>query len=116
MNHNIEAYLDGSLDAEAHAAFEKQLAGDPALRQAVEAARQLRLGNALCRGRRGGCWRETRIRSKSLRALRKRRCAPSLGIALLELRVRDFGFGLLEKPRAGRSDARGSGFCLVEET
>lgn len=42
MNYNIEAYLDGSLDAEAHAAFEKQLAGDPALRQAVEAARQVR--------------------------------------------------------------------------
>lgn len=42
MNHDIEAYLDGALDAEARQAFEKQLSGDPALQQAVAAARQVR--------------------------------------------------------------------------
>lgn len=42
MNHNIEAYLDGSLDPQAHADFEAQLARDTALRDAVATARHLR--------------------------------------------------------------------------
>lgn len=42
MNHDIEAYLDGVLDAEARKDFERQMAGDPALRQAVAEARQVR--------------------------------------------------------------------------
>ena len=42
MNHDIEAYLDGTLDPEARAAFEAQLARDPALHDAVADARRVR--------------------------------------------------------------------------
>lgn len=42
MNHDIEAYLDGSLDPQAGAEFEAQLARDAALRDAVAAARRVR--------------------------------------------------------------------------
>jgi anti-sigma factor RsiW len=42
MNHDIEAYLDGSLDPQARAEFEAQLARDAALRDAVATARHLR--------------------------------------------------------------------------
>lgn len=42
MNQDIEAYLDGSLDPEARAEFEAQLARDAALRDAVAAAQRVR--------------------------------------------------------------------------
>jgi len=42
MNHDIEAYLDGTLDPEARAAFESQLARDAALHDAVADARRMR--------------------------------------------------------------------------
>lgn len=42
MNQDIEAYLDGTLEPEALAAFEAKLAQDEALQAAVEAARTLR--------------------------------------------------------------------------
>jgi len=42
VNHDIEAYLDGNLDAAARAEFEAQLARDAALRDAVNAARRVR--------------------------------------------------------------------------
>jgi len=42
MNQDIEAFLDGTLDPEAAAAFEAQLVQDEALQTAVAAARRLR--------------------------------------------------------------------------
>ncbi len=42
MNHDIEAYLDGTLDPKARAEFEAQLARDAALRKAVADARRVR--------------------------------------------------------------------------
>jgi len=42
MNQDIEAFLDGTLDPEAAAVFEAQLAQDEALQAAVAAARRLR--------------------------------------------------------------------------
>ncbi|MBV6439249.1 MAG: hypothetical protein EPGJADBJ_00888 [Saprospiraceae bacterium] len=42
MSHDIEAYLDDTLDPEARAAFEAELARDPALRDTVAAARRVR--------------------------------------------------------------------------
>ena len=42
MNHDIEAYLDGTLGPEARAAFDAELARNPALREAVATARRVR--------------------------------------------------------------------------
>lgn len=42
MNHDIEAYLDGTLDPEARAEFEAQLHRDATLREAVADARRVR--------------------------------------------------------------------------